>query len=153
MTSALLFGNILAFAGIFAGIYYLVTSRRINTSAQTVDLVSQQVMKIIRRRRFGSSLMIVIAIMFMVATNWYSNVHTVRMSIFWLLLMLMLLWLLILAGIDLFAISRLRQQMIEQANNKIQKLINEKKENGVNNDAEKHDSSANESGDGENDKK
>jgi hypothetical protein len=41
--------------------------------------------------------------------------------------MLMLLWLLILAGIDFYAINRLRQQMIEQANEKIKKLIHDQK--------------------------
>ena len=71
--------------------------------------------------------MIVIAVMFMVATNWFADVHTVRMSVFWLLLMILLLWLLILAAIDLFAISRLRQQMIDQANEKIKKLIGDQK--------------------------
>jgi hypothetical protein len=63
----------------------------------------------------------------MVATNWFADVHTAGMSFFWLLLMVLLLWLLILAAIDLLAIGRLRQNMIDQANDKIQKLISDKK--------------------------
>jgi Ca2+/Na+ antiporter len=123
MNIALLLGNILALLGMAAGIYYLMITRKVAVSPQSPPAVAHDLISILRRRRFGSALMILIATMFLIATNWFSEVQTVGMSVFWLLLMILLFWLVILAGLDVMTVNRLRRHLLEEADRKINHLV------------------------------
>jgi hypothetical protein len=114
MSIVTLFGNLIVLIGMGAAVYYLVVTHRVSQATPPPDGVTEHFLHIIHRRRFGAALMILIAVTFLIASNWYMDVKTPGMTIFWLLLMLMLLWLLILAGLDIRAVKKLRQQVMNR---------------------------------------
>jgi Ca2+/Na+ antiporter len=129
MSIATLFGNLIVLIGMAAAIYYLVVTHRVSQVTPPPDGVTEHFLHIIRRRRFGAALMILIAITFLIATNWYMDVKTPGMTIFWLLLMLMLLWLLILATLDIREVKKLRQQIMKQNYERFKTTLDDFKKN------------------------
>lgn len=142
MKIATLFGNLIVLIGMAAAIYYLAVTHRVSRTAPQPDGVMEHFLHIVHRRRFGAALMILIAVMFLIASNWYMDVKTLGMSVFWLLLMLMLLWLLILATLDVRAVSKLRRQIMNQNYERFKTTLDDFKK-----DATQHSDSANEKND------
>ena len=128
MNIPMLVGNLIALIGLIAAIYYLIMTQGYARVAPPPDGVSEYFVHIIRRRRFGASLMILIAVMFFIAANWYMDIKTPDMSIFWLLLLLMLFWLLILAAMDIRAVRKLRQKVMHRDFNRFKTTIDEFKD-------------------------
>jgi len=124
MNIAWIIGNILAFGGLVAAIYYLLAARGPVVISSSFDpVVARGVERIRKRRKFGAALMAAVAFLFIIALNGFLNVRTPSMIIFWLLLLVLLLWLLVIAGLDLLAIGRLRRQLDHQSGDQISKLF------------------------------
>jgi peptidoglycan/LPS O-acetylase OafA/YrhL len=124
MKITLIVGNIMALGGLVTAIYYLLTTRGPNTFPPNCDFSIQcKLQKIKRLRKFGASLMAVIAFLFLIAVNFFVNNRTPSMIIFWFLLLIMLLWLLILGALDLLAVGRLRKQLDAQADDQLKRIM------------------------------
>lgn len=114
MSFQMIFANMMVFAGMIAAIYYLFVTHSYSRMTTVDHEAANTFLQIIHRRRFGATLMILIAVMFFIATNWYMDVKTLSMSIFWMLLMLMLLWLLMLAARDILAVKKFRKDLVKR---------------------------------------
>lgn len=124
MKAAWALGNAIAVTGLCLAVYYLVVTRGNTAASPRLDpAMAQTVVRIKRRRQFGAALMVLIAVMFLVAVNWFAHVHTLQMGLFWLLLMVLLLWLLVLALLDMLAIGRLRRHVLNQAKDRYRDIL------------------------------
>ncbi len=137
MKTIFIIGNLIAFFGLLISIYYLIVTHRVFRPAND-DPISLRVFFIVRRRRFGAAVMTLTSIMFLVATNWFPNVQSVKMIVFWLILLILVFWLLVLALIDLIAVHKLRDAIIHQANQKIKKIV-KKPEDSSAQDSDDHE--------------
>ncbi len=116
-------GNVLACCGLALATYYLSTSKVPNRAVGSNESFLPIVQKIIRRRRFGAALMALISAMFLLAVNILGNVRTIDMLLFWFILLVLLLWLVVIAFLDLRSIADLKQKLRKNSSFKVRKIL------------------------------
>lgn len=123
MRASVIVGNLFGLAGLIAAAYYFFRSATIPPKIHEIDDLRVAFEKLLRRRRWTATLMALIACLFLVGTNLVDGLAPPAIAAIWMLILVLVALLLILAYIDLRALTKIRNELHQRVDRRVRQVM------------------------------
>jgi len=114
---------LISVVGITMGAAYLLRPGRVPAELSADDPLVRRLKRILARRRFAAVMMITIAICFVLGVKYMQTSPQPSLIYFWIVLLLLLVWLVILALLDVVQVGYIRREIVHRSRQRLSELV------------------------------